>query len=128
MVGITKIMENTKNNKYEEAVKHVKKIKGFYKHVLIYFIINIILIGIKGIPVLYILNDNQNAEKVFIDWVDFNIWSTPILWGIGLLIHGLYVYRFKFSFFRVWEDRKIKEFMDQDDQEKDLTKNQKWWK
>jgi len=114
MVGIAKIMENTKYNKYEKAVKHVKKIKGFYKHVLIYFIINIILIGIKRIPILYVVNDNQNADQVFLDWMDVNIWSTPILWGIALLIHGLYVYRFKFPFFRSWEERKIKELMEKE--------------
>lgn len=114
MVGITNIMENTKYNKYEQAVKHVKKIRGFHRHVLIYFIINIILFGIKQIPVIYVLYENQNSNQAFIDWIDINVWGTPILWGIGLLIHGLYVYRFKFSFFRTWEERKIKEFMDED--------------
>ena len=122
MVGIAKIMENTKYNKYEKAVKHVKKIKGFHKHVLIYFIINIILIGIKRIPILYVVNDNQNADQVFLDWMDINFWSTPILWGIGLIIHGLYVYRFKFSFFRTWEERKIKEFM----KEESSKESSKW--
>jgi hypothetical protein len=114
MVGITNIMENTKYNKYEQAVKHVKKIRGFHRHVLIYFIINIILFGIKQIPVIHVLYENQNTDQAFIDWIDVNIWGTPILWGIGLLIHGLYVYRFKFSFFRAWEERKIKEFMTED--------------
>jgi hypothetical protein len=122
MVGITNIMENTKYNKYEQAVKHVKKIRGFHRHVLIYFIINIILIVIKRIPILYVSIDNQNADQGFIDWIDINIWSTPILWGIGLLIHGLYVYRFKFSFSRTWEERKIKEFMKEDSSEE----NSKW--
>jgi len=115
-------MENTKYNKYEQAVNHVKKIRGFHRHVLIYFIINIILIVVKRIPVIYVLTDNQTADHAFIDWIDINIWSTPVLWGIGLLFHGLYVYRFKFSFFRAWEERKIKEFMKEDSS----IENSKW--
>ena len=115
-------MENTKYNKYEQAVKHVKKIRGFHRHVLIYFIINIILFGIKQIPVIRILYENKDTNQAFIDWIDINIWGTPILWGIGLLIHGLYVYRFKFSFFRAWEERKIKEFMTEDNS----MENSKW--
>jgi len=115
-------MENTKFSKYEQAVKHVKKIRGFHRHVLIYFIINIILFGIKQIPVIHVFYENQNSDQVFIDWIDVNIWGTPVLWGIGLLIHGLYVYRFKFSFFREWEERKIKELMKEDSS----VENSKW--
>lgn len=107
-------MESNKYNKYEKAVEHVKKIKGFYRHVLIYFVINIVLIVSKKIPVLYVLVDKQKDDQAFIDWVNINIWSTPIIWGIVLLIHGLYVYRYKFSFFRGWEERKIKELMEED--------------
>ena len=107
-------MENIRHKKYEEAVKHVKKIRGFHRHVIVYFIINIILFVVKRIPIFYVSTDNQNADQAFLDWIDINIWGTPILWGIGLLIHGLYVYRFKFSFFRAWEERKIKEFMKED--------------
>ena len=114
MVGITKIMENTKNNKYEEALKHVKKIRGFHRHVIVYFIINIILLFIKRKAILQIFNETTIDDPGFIYWMNVDIIGTPILWGIGLLIHGLYVYRFKFSFFKGWEERKIKELMNKD--------------
>ena len=124
MVGITNIMEDVKFNKYENAVKHVKKIKGFHRHVLIYFIINIVLIALAWKLTQFVLDTTPNPEKGFIDWMYINVWGTPVLWGIGLLIHGLYVYRFKFSFFKAWEERKIREIMDQDDHERGLTKDQ----
>ena len=126
MVGITNIMENTKYNKYEQAVKHVKKIRGFHRHVIVYFIINIILFVFKGIPILYVLTDDQNAHHGFIDLIDINIWITTILWGIALVIHGLYVYRFKFPFFRNWEERKIKEFMKEDSSKDSTIESSKW--
>jgi hypothetical protein len=127
MVGITIIMESVKYNKYEDALKHVKKIKSFHRHVVVYFIFNIVIVALWWKLAQFVLNTTPNPEKGFIDWMYINVWSTPVLWGIGLLIHGLYVYRFKFSFFRTWEERKIREFMDEGDQEKGLTKDQKWW-
>ena len=122
MVGITKIMENAKNTKYEEALKHVKKIRGFHRHVLVYFIINIVIVALGWKLANFVLTTTPNPEKGFVDWMHINVWSTPVLWGIGLLIHGLYVYRFKFSFFKGWEERKIKELMDKDSE---IEKN-KW--
>lgn len=108
------IMENTKYTKYEEALKHVKKIRGFHRHVIVYFIINIVIVALGWKLANFVLNTTPNPEKGFIDWMYLNVWSTPILWGIGLIIHGLCVYRFKFSFFKRWEERKIKEIMDED--------------
>ena len=117
-------MANVKYNKYEEALKHVKRIKGFYKHIITYIIFNIILFIIKWRAVDYVLNNTAYAEKGLIDWMYVDIFSTPVIWGIILLIHGLYVYRYKFTFFKKWEYRKIKEYMDQE--EKDVTKNKNW--
>lgn len=115
-------MEDLKYNKYNEAVKHVKKIRGFHRHVIVYIVINIVIIALGWKLAQFVLNKTPNPEQGFVDWMHINIWSTPVLWGIGLLIHGLYVYRFKFSFFKKWEERKIKEFMKEDSS----IENSKW--
>ena len=53
----------------------------------------------------------------------FGYLSTPFFWGIGLFFHGLYVFQHKFNFFRQWEERKIKEYMEKDEEEfKNTTK------
>lgn len=122
MVGISTSMEDLKYNKYNEAVKHVKKIRGFHRHVIVYIVINIVIIALGWKLAQFVLNKTPNPEQGFVDWMHINIWSTPVLWGIGLLIHGLYVYRFKFSFFKKWEERKIKEFMKEDSS----IENSKW--
>lgn len=117
-------MDTVRYNKYEDAVKHVKRIKGFYKHVITYVIINIIILIIKRKAIYFVVNNTTNIDQGFEDWMHINIWSTPVIWGIILIIHGLYVYRFKFSFFRNWEERKIKEFMNDDS---DGHSNNKGW-
>ena len=114
--------ENTAT--YERAVKHVKKIKSFHRHILAYFIFNIVIVGLGFKFAFDIVDATPNADKGFVNWMYLNVWSTPILWGIGLIIHGLYVYRFKFSFFKNWEERKIKELIEKDDERS--TQVQKW--
>ncbi len=126
MVGITKIMETNKykeEDRYIKAKKKVEDIKGFYWHLFFYLAVNgfitvskVISDIAEGVPVL-------NA-----------IWDMPLLftwgpWGIGLLIHGVVVFdAFTFLLGKNWEERKIKQFIDQDEQEKGLIKNQKLWK
>ena len=64
--------------RYEEAVKKVKKLKGFYTHALVYLVINIMLV------ILNIQNLNE-GESYF----QFKNFMTAFCWGIGLLAHGL---------------------------------------
>jgi hypothetical protein len=54
-------------------------------------------------------------------WAHF---TTPFFWGIGLLFHGLYVFQFKAGFFKKWEERKIREFMERDSEEMEKFKDE----
>ncbi|MFT4698001.1 MAG: hypothetical protein ACI9SJ_001134 [Flavobacteriaceae bacterium] len=109
-------MENFNKEKYDRATKKVKKIKDFYSHLTVYIVINSLLILMHlGIFQIGALNLN------YIGW---SMFSTPFFWGIGLFFHGLNVFQGNFSFFRNWEDKKMKEFMDQE--ENDKSGSNKW--
>jgi hypothetical protein len=97
------------NSKYELAYKQVKRIKGFYVHVLVYVSVNIFLIGSQ-------YYDGTWGIEKFVRWESF---STAIFWGIGLVAHGLSVFGRNLFFSTDWEEKKIKELMDKD-------KDQKW--
>lgn len=97
------------DSKYELAYKRVKKIKEFYVHVLVYTLVNIFLI------VSSYYNDTWGIEN-FVRWEPF---STAFFWGIGLVAHGLSVFGRNLFLGSDWEEKKIKEMMDKD-------KNQKW--
>ena len=90
--------------KYERARKRVEQEKGFYGHLTAYVIINIALLIM-----------NLDLKFVFVDQLRWHILATPLLWGIGLLIHGLVVFGKGFKLFKNWEEKKIKELMDKDD-------------
>jgi len=88
------LMENHPSGKFIEAKKKVDKIKGFYKHVAVYVVINILLIITKTSILNYFINEG-NKDPGFLSWLKMNIWVTPVLWAIGLVIHGLVVFKFQ---------------------------------
>ena len=94
---------------YDLAYKRVKRIKGFYIHLLVYILINAFIM-------ISSYNQNWTNDENFWQWQNFN---TVLFWGIGLLAHGMSVFGSTMFFGRNWEEKKIQELMDKD-------KNNKW--
>lgn len=85
------------DKRYEKAKERVEAIKGFYGNLIAYVIV---------IPLLMYINYRTTSFVWFI---------FPALgWGFGLLGHGLRAFGYNPLFGRSWEERKIKEYMDDD--------------
>lgn len=96
-------MENNNEIQYAEAKKQVKRIKGFYTHLTIYIVINIFV---------FIVNAREIPEgESLLQWRTL---MTPFFWGIGLLVHGINVFLPNIILGKNWEERKIKELMEQE--------------
>lgn len=93
--------------KYQQAIKRVKKIKGFYSHLTIYLVINVML--------LIVNYKNSDVSEHFWRWQTF---STVLFWGIGLVAHGMSVFMPAVLMGKDWEERKIKELMEKEKQNK----------
>lgn len=91
---------NLQQYRLERARHRVKRLKGFYSHLLVYVIINAIVVVIN-------INDLQPGESYF----QLRNFLTLGLWGIGLIAHALSVFLPNFILGSNWEERKIKEFM-----------------
>lgn len=96
-------MENYNENdfKYLEAAKRVKRIKGFYIHLLVYICVNSFIVYIN-------FQDLKPGESYF-QWQNF---LTLLFWGVGLAAHGLSVFLPNFILGKDWEEKKIRELMD----------------
>ncbi|WP_103070031.1 2TM domain-containing protein [Aquimarina sediminis] len=108
--------------RYDKAKKRVEDEKGFYSHLTTYIIINIVILIVNRY--IYTNADSINTDVGFTKWLNWHIFITPALWGIGLVCHGIWVFKknsllnkgYKKSIFsKEWEERKIKELMDKDD-------------
>lgn len=108
------VMGNSEQSKYDRAKKRVDAIKGFYKHARAYIIVNLILLILRT-NVLSFIRGGDLDTLDFQNWLDWNTYLTPILWGIGLALHGIYVFQGKINFIKNWEERKLKELMDEED-------------
>ena len=94
----------------ERARKKVESIKGFYKHFLVYLIVNIIALVYKYLTL-------EAGEEFF----SFNTFNMAFFWGLGVLFHAIGVFGPNVFLGRDWEERKIQEYM-----ERTKNKNSKW--
>lgn len=102
-------MENLADEQRRDmAVKKVKALKGFYKHLAVYIIVNGIMIIMKGA-------DLEPGER----FLEFNTFSTAFFWGIGLALHAFNTFGTDFIFGNNWEERKIRKLMDNEPDAKD---------
>ncbi|MDC8003553.1 2TM domain-containing protein [Aureisphaera galaxeae] len=108
-------MEPNSYEKYERAKNRVKEIRGFYSHIIIFFIINtcIYVLRFYLLPKWGVISDDEGFQN----WLNWNTYLLPLFWAVGIAIHGIWTYRHKFVNIKKWEDRKIKEFMDEEDKE-----------
>ena len=90
--------QNSKQAAYHKAKKRVDEMKGFYSNLLSYAIV---------IPFLIFIN-----YKTY--WGFQWFWFPMIGWGIGLIFHAFGV----FGYGKDWEERKIREIMQKEENER----------
>jgi uncharacterized membrane protein (DUF485 family) len=103
--------KNTNNTTYKEVEKNVKRMKNFYNHVQIFVIMMLVLLLFSDIIVSFFEARITNPNSL--NWIKANIWVNAVLWLFGLIIHGIYVFKFKANFIDKWEQTKMEELMKQ---------------
>ena len=103
--------KNTNNTTYKEVEKNVKRMKNFYNHVQIFVIMMLVLLLLSDIIVSFFEARITNPNSL--NWIKANIWVNAVLWLFGLIIHGIYVFKFKANFIDKWEQTKMEELMKQ---------------
>jgi len=102
----------SKEDAYLKAKKKVEAIKGFYWHLAVYIFVNCFITAFK------IIRNMEDGESFSTSMFDIGMFFIWIPWGVGLLIHGLVVFEaFSFLLGKNWEDKKIKELMEKDENE-----------
>ena len=83
-------------------------LKGFYNHLAVYIFVNTVIILISA-------NVFSSKEVNFAYWGNY---VSTFFWGFGLVAHGLYVFyvlNIENNIFKRWEEKKIKQFLEEDD-------------
>lgn len=96
----------TEEDRYNAAKKRVQEVKGFYGNLTAYIVVNLFLMAINLLT---------SPEHLWFYW--------PMLgWGIGVLFHGLRVFNYMPFLGKDWEERKMKEFMEEEERRKNQFK------
>jgi hypothetical protein len=95
------------DDKYAAAQREVKRLKGFYTHLIVYIAVNIMIVFLN-------IRDLDPGESYF----KIENFFTAFVWGIGIVVHAFSVFLPNWIFGKNWEDRKIKEFMENEKSEK----------
>lgn len=97
-------MENfDKQSKYIRAKERVAELKKFYNNLFSYIVV------ISGLALLNYFT--TGFGYMWFLWAAFG-------WGIGIIFHALKTFNLNPFFGKQWEQRKIEEFMNEDDETK----------
>ena len=86
------------DQRYQAAKKRVDDIKGFYIHIGLFAVVNLMLFG---------LNMATNPDHLWFYWPLFG-------WGIALAVHTFVFVTEDKLLGPDWEDRKLRELLDHD--------------
>jgi hypothetical protein len=95
----------SETDRYYQAQKKVKEIRGFYEHLTVFILVTLVLI---------VLNLMTSPEYLWFIWCVLG-------WGIGLIFHALKTFDCMPFFNKEWEEQKIKEILEKE-------KNKETWK
>lgn len=84
----------------QRAKQKVESLKAFYNHLFVYVVVNL---------ALFVINIVTSPQSLWFYWV-------TIFWGIGLVLHAASTFWPRPVLGKEWEQKKIKEFMENDDE------------
>lgn len=93
-------MDEFEANKYIKAKQRVEEEKAFYGNLIAYCIV------VPGLSIL-----NYWMDQWAFPWFLFS----ALGWGIGVFFHAVKVFKWNPIMGKDWENRKIKQFMDEED-------------
>ncbi|MRX68267.1 histidine kinase [Flavobacterium resistens] len=92
----------TEAERYYEAQKRVKEIKEFYQHLTVFLLCN---------PIVIVVNLMTSPGYLWF------IWSL-LGWGFAIVMHAMKVFRISPAFSKEWEERKIRELLEKENNKK----------
>ncbi|MEZ4779120.1 MAG: 2TM domain-containing protein [Flavobacteriaceae bacterium] len=112
------LMEEQQHQRYQKALKIVKRQKAFYRHLIVYLVIMMALFVMRYFifPKIGYYYEDQG----FKDWLNWNTYGLAAVWLIAIIIQGIVV--FKSKTISNWEENKIQEILSKEE----INNNQKW--
>jgi hypothetical protein len=92
---------NEQGIRYQRAKARVEELRGFWIHLGVYVIVNLLL---------FLINIITSPDNLWFYWVLLG-------WGIGIVAHAFAVFGFGRLFGADWEEKKIREIMEKEEKD-----------
>ena len=96
------------NQSYLRAKKRIENIRKFYKHLVTYLVINLIISSFK---ISRYYSEGDNLSDIIFNVDNLSVW---VVWGIFLLFHAYRTFSKGAFLGSDWEEKKIREIMNKD--------------
>ena len=93
------------NQSYIRAKEKVELIRKFYKHLVVYVLVNIIISTYKMIDYM---DGGYTFDEAFFQLDIFIVW---MIWGVFVVLQAVRVFGSNVFLGKDWEDKKIQEMM-----------------
>jgi hypothetical protein len=91
---------NEEEIRYQRAKKRVDELRGFYIHLGVYLLVNLLL---------FLINMLSSPDDLWFYWVLLG-------WGVAIVAHAFSVFGFGRLFGADWEEKKIREIMENEEE------------
>lgn len=102
------------NTAYIRAQKRVREIKGFYHHAGVFIIVMLFFLVLRTFGFRFYFVNFDAMDPAIGDWLDWNLIFFPGIWLVVLIVHAVQVFWLKSERLRNWEQRKLKELLDKE--------------
>ena len=99
--------DSEKNQRYLRAKKKAEALRKFYKHLIIYVVVNIVISGFK---IKGYMEDGYSFEET-LGLID--IWVVWAVWGAFVLLQAIRTFKSNVILGADWEEKKIREYMNE---------------
>lgn len=99
--------------RFGKAQKRAKKIRGFYTHLLVFFIVNTLLYLVKADTMRLIIEESGIHEVGFANYLHWQFWTITLSWAVILIVQALKL--FGRPLVAKWERRKLEEIINSGD-------------
>lgn len=100
-----RVNDYSEEKKYLRAKKRIDELKKFYKHVVIYLIVNTFISSRK---IMRNFNNGESLYEAVFDYSTFTVW---FFWGIAIVIQAFNLFGLNSLFGNNWEEEKVRELM-----------------
>ncbi|MGC1515086.1 MAG: 2TM domain-containing protein [Maribacter sp.] len=101
-------------SKYERAKLKVASLRRFYNHVMVYVILNSLLYLLRDKFTFVLLSKNALGNPDVLEWINWNVYGTTIVWGGILGIHAIKVFGNFNVLLNDWEQRQIEKYVQEE--------------